>query len=147
MRVLHPRQIASVREEINRDDITEALGRIYQSVGAAIARQGVTPDGSPFARYHAFGDRVDLEAGMPVPSPIEPEGEVKPSQLPGGPAAIAVHAGPYEGLTATYDAIRSWMERANRQESGGPWEIYLTDPSTEPDPSKWLTEIIWPLRT
>ena len=45
-----------------------------------------------------------------VEATITPDGDVKPGQLPGGPAAIAVHAGPYEGLKATYDAIESWLD-------------------------------------
>lgn len=146
IRQLLARHTATVREVVNRDDTTEALGRMYQAVGAAIARQGIVPNGAPFARYHDFGDKVDLEAGLPVPGPIIPDGVVKPSQLPAGPAAIAVHAGPYEGLADTYTAIGTWIEKTDRQPNGGPWEIYLTDPSTEPDPSKWLTEIIWPLK-
>ena len=146
IRVLRLRHTATVREEIGRDDITEALGRMYQAVGAAIAKQGVEADGSPFARYHDFGDIIDLEAGMPVAAPIEQDGDVKPSMLPGGPAAIAVHRGPYEGLATTYDAIGTWIEQSDRQANGGPWEIYLTDPGTEPDPTNWLTEIIWPLK-
>lgn len=146
IRALVPKTTATVREEISFDDLSETLGRMYRAVNAAIANQGVEPSGSPFARYHTFGTTIDLEAGLPVKTAIEEEGEVKPSQLPGGPAAMAVHAGPYEGLRATYDAISSWMERAGRQAGGPPWEIYLTDPSVEPDPNNWLTQVIWPLR-
>ena len=146
IRQMPPRHAATVREKIARDDMTEALGRSYQAVGAAIAKQGVEADGAPFARYHDFGDTIDLEAGMPVAAPVAQDGDVKPSVLPGGPAAIAVHRGPYEGLAATYDAIGTWIEQSDREANGGPWEIYLTDPGTEPDPANWLTEIIWPLK-
>jgi len=134
-----------VRETIGRDDISESLGRIYQAVGAAVAKQGIEITGSPFARYHSLGDKIDLEAGMPVKRAIVADGDVKPSQLPGGPVVLAVHAGPYESLKATYDALEGWMTSTDRAPSGGPWEIYLTDPSTEPDPSKWLTQVIWPI--
>ena len=146
MRSLSARATATVRETIGRNDISDSLGRIYRAVNTTIAKQGIEAAGAPFARYHSFGDTIDLEAGLPVKSTIAVDGDVKPSQLPGGPAAIAVHAGPYESLKATYDAIEAWMKSTGRPPAGGPWEIYLTDPSTEPDPSKWLTEIIWPLK-
>jgi AraC family transcriptional regulator len=146
IRQLALRQTATVREEIGGADITQSLGRMFQAVGAAIAKQGVAADGAPFARYHDFGDIIDLEAGMAVTAPVQPDGNVKPSQLPGGPAAIAVHRGPYEGLAATYDAIGTWIENTEHQANGGPWEIYLTDPGTEPSPANWLTQIIWPLK-
>lgn len=146
LRVLRPHLTATVRETVGRDDIPAAIGRIFQAVTAATGRQRIEHNGSPFARYHSFGDLVDLEAGVPVKTPIQPEGPVKPSELPGGPAAIAVHAGPYEGLADTYAAIEGWVASTGRTASGGPWEIYLTDPSAEPDPMKWLTEVIFPLQ-
>ena len=145
LRVLQPHHTASLRETVHRDSVTEALGQGFQAVKESLAKQGVDATGSLFVRWHAQGDDVDMEAGVMVSAPIKPDGEVKPGQLPGGPAAIAIHAGPYEGLTATYDAVEVWLDRTQRSASGGPWEIYLTDPSAEPDPTKWLTEIIYPL--
>jgi effector-binding domain-containing protein len=145
LRDLEAHHTAVVRATVPRDDITEALGQIFQAVHRALESQGVATDGSHFARWHAFGDHVDMEAGLMVAGPIAPDGEVEPGQLPGGRAAIAVHAGPYEGLRATYEAMEAWLAESGHRASGGPWEIYLTDPSAEPDPSRWLTEVIYPL--
>jgi effector-binding domain-containing protein len=140
------KETASIRETISRNDMTDALGRIYRAVNDAIGKQGIKPSGAPFARYHSFGPTVDLEAGLPVETIIQPDGTVKPSQLPGGPAAVAVHVGPYEGLERTYEFIQAWMTNTNRRPNGGPWELYLTDPSSEPDPNRWLTQVIWPFQ-
>ena len=145
IRLLRPHQTATVRETIREDDLAAALGRIFQAVGQVVSQQGIEKDGSLFARYHSFGETIDLEAGVPVKSAIQREGDVRPSDLPSGPAAIAVHAGPYETLSQTYEAIQGWLEATGRTASGAPWEIYLTDPSMEPDPAKWLTEVIFPL--
>lgn len=103
------------------------------------------PTGPRFARYHAFGETIDLEAGMHVPAPIRADGNVKPGALPAGPAARAIHVGSYETLRDSYAAVAAWQERVGRTPSGGPWEVYITDPSTEPDPTRWRTEILWPL--
>lgn len=146
LHILVGHNAATVREDVARDDIPETIGSMFRRVREALARQHVESDGAPFARYHAFGDIVDLEAGVMVADPIQPDGDVRPSSLPAGPAAIAVHAGPYETLGATYEAIQRWLQASGRQSNGGPWELYITDPSAEPDPSKWLTEVIFPLR-
>ena len=146
LRVLRSHHIASVRRDVFRDDLPDAIGQIFRAVREALASQGVEADGAPFARYHSFGDTIDLEAGVMVAAPIAPAGDVKPGQLPAGPAAIAVHAGPYETLGATYDAMQRWLEASVYQANGGPWELYITDPSAEPDASRWLTEVIFPLR-
>ena len=147
LRVLRSHHTATVREEIAQQDLAEAMGRLFQIVNTSIAKQGVDRDGAPFARYHSFGEVVDLEVGVMVAAPITPDGVVMSSELPAGPAAIAVHAGPYEGLGDTYDAIRRWLEASpGHQANGGPWELYITDPSAEPDSAKWLTEVIFPLK-
>lgn len=146
LRVLRGHHTASMRDEVGLGDIPQALGRMFQAVKDALAKQDMEPDGAPFARYHSFGDTVDLEAGVMVATQIQADGEVKPSELPAGPAAIAVHAGPYESLGATYSAIERWLEESSHKANGGPWELYITDPSAEPNPSKWLTEVIFPLR-
>ena len=145
LRVLASHHTASVREDVPRDAVPQTIGRMFQAVREALASQGVEADGAPFARYHSFGDMVDLEAGAMVATPIEPAGSVMPGELPAGPAAIAVHAGPYESLGDTYDAMERWLAASDRQHNGGPWELYITDPSAEPDPGKWLTEVIFPL--
>ena len=109
--------------------------------------QGVEPASQPFARYHSFGEVIDLEAGVIVAAPVQPAGEVKPGELPRGPAAIAVHTGSYETLGATHEAMRRWLEaNPGQKPNGGPWELYVTDPATEPDPSRWMTEVIYPLK-
>ena len=146
LRVLRSHHTASVRREVGSNDIAEALGNMFRAVRETLAAQRIEAVGAPFARYHSFGDIIDLEAGVMVSTPIAASGEVKPSQLPAGPAAIAVHAGSYETLSATYEAMQRWLAASPHQPNGGPWELYITDPSAEPDPSRWLTEVIFPLR-
>lgn len=146
LRVLRSHHVASVRTEVPQADLSDAIGGCLMAVREALRLQGVEADGAPFVRYHTFGDVVDLEAGSRVSAPIQPDGQVKPSQLPGGPAAIAIHVGPYETLKATYDAVERWLATSAHHANGGPWELYITDPSTEPNPGKWVTEVIQPLR-
>ena len=145
MTQVRPQNVASMRQTIHRDEMTETLGRMFNGVAGVLSRQGVGPSGPRFARYHTFGESVDLEAGMPVAAPIRPEGDVLAGALPGGPTAHAIHMGPYERLEAVYQAISAWIERTGRRAGEGPWEYYTTDPTTEPDPERWRTDIHWPL--
>ena len=145
LRTLREQHTATVRETIRRENLTDALGRIYRDVGGALARQRVQPSGPKFARYHTFGETLDLEAGLPVAAPIRPDGDVQPSSLPAGLTARTIHVGSYETLEGTYAALANWQAQNRRTPSGGPWEVYLSDPSSEPDPSRWRTEIFWPL--
>jgi effector-binding domain-containing protein len=91
-------------------------------------------------------DTVEVAAGFPVSGPIEASGEVVPMELPAGRAVTCIHVGPFERLQDTYGEL---LERAAAEGvdlAEGMWESYLTDPAAEPDQSKWLTGITWPVR-
>jgi effector-binding domain-containing protein len=47
---------------------------------------------------------------------------------------------------AAHDAIDKWMKANGKIAAGAPWEVYVTDPSAEKDTTKWLTEVIYPVK-
>ncbi len=148
LKVLRSHHTATMRSEVDRAALSLEMGRLHQAVRETLEKQGVEGTSAPFARYHSFGETVDFECGVMVDEPIDADGKVTPGELPAGPAAIAVHRGPYESLSGTYDAMSAWLENSpDYVANGGPWELYITDPSAEPDPTRWLTEIIYPLKS
>lgn len=123
------------------------LGRTYGAIAGLLAARQATPAGPPFARFHPLGDgRFDVEAGFPVSSPFAPSGEVQPSELPGGTVAVTVHVGPYDQMEPAYRALASWVTDRGRELAGDAWEVFFSDPATEPDPATWRTEIVQPYR-
>lgn len=123
------------------------LAKAYGTVARLVTAHGAYPAGPPFARYHRLAeDRFAVEAGFPVGTAIDADGDVRPSQLPGGPVAVIVHIGPYEQMTPAYEALASWVSSHGGEPAGDPWEVYFTDPASEPDPATWRTEIVQPYR-
>ena len=144
VRDLPRRHTATVRETVVGAAIPATLGRIFGLVMTALARQGVSPSGPPFAWYHTFGAELDIEAGFPVLAPIEPDGDVRPGELPGGPALSTVHVGSYDALEETYRLMEDRMRELGRTADGGPFECYLDPPTTPTADTR--TEIHQPLR-
>lgn len=137
---------AVVHAEVPADELSAVFDQAFRAVMAAIEAAGATVVGPPFGYYPTMpGEVVVVEAGFPTAAPIEPSGEVRAIELPGGTAAVAVHVGPYDTLDETYGAVEAWLADHGRRPAGGMWECYLTDPSAEPDPANWRTEIYCPL--
>lgn len=139
---------AVVRAEVPVPNIGEFLGGAFGEVMGAISAVGVFPAGPPFARYDFVqvptGDAPEaflVEAGFPVSAPVAPSGRVEPGTLPGGPAAVTVHVGPYQNVAAAYSAIEGWLGEQSMVATGAPWESYLDDPAEVPEPH---TEVVWP---
>ena len=146
IRTLAPQPTMSIRGWTTAAELSQTIGQRLPAVWRYVRGVGGIIAGPPFTRYHAIdGERVDLEAGLPVRSALPARGEIKPGELPGGEAAVATHVGPYEGLPATGAALAKWVEARGRRAAGPNWELYITDPGMEPNPAKWRTEILKPL--
>ena len=122
--------------------------RAFSEVFPAVAGQGIPIVSAPFGYYPTMpGETVSVEAGVVVARPIEAVGEVAPGTLPSGRAAHVVHVGSYDSMEQTYAEIQRWAAETGEDLGPGAWEMYLSDPQAEPDPSTWRTEIFWPLAT
>jgi len=154
---LEPQPTVAVRiqQPMAELDLAKAFDTYLPLVRRRLGELRARMAGAPFGRYHAFGpESVDVEIGFPVASPAEglpplatvAAGELGASGLPGGPAARTILRGPYDGLSAAYDALHDWIhEQPGVDDSDGPWESYIDDPTTVA-PSQLRTEITWPLR-
>jgi effector-binding domain-containing protein len=138
---------AVVRSAVSVAEIPAFMGRALGAVAKALAVEGLHPVGPPFARYHRIGDRrFGIEAGFPTSRAVPVHGEVVPASLPGGAAAVLTYLGPYEEMGAAYSALTEWVADRGAEPAGNPWEVYFTDPEEQPDPRRWRTEIVMPVR-
>ncbi len=65
--------------------------------------------------------------------------------MPACDVATALHVGPFDQIAAAYLAIGEWLQENGMQSDGAMWEIYLTDPESEPDPAKWQMMVYYPI--
>jgi effector-binding domain-containing protein len=148
-RVLVETPTAVVRHRLEVPEIAAWMGPAFGRVMRTVAAAGLTISGMPFARYLRVDGAAacfDVEAGFPVaqPLPRRADDDVEPSTLPGGPAAVTVHVGPYDAMEPAYEAVESWIAGRGGTPDGPPWECYLSEPSG--DPATWRTEVVQPYR-
>ncbi|MEV4703288.1 GyrI-like domain-containing protein [Actinoplanes sp. NPDC049316] len=145
-RELAEQATASVAASLPQTQVSSWLAGAFQEVIGYLGSARLEPAGPPYARFSFHDDVVEVEAGFPVAGPVLALGRVVPSSLPGGPAAVTTHRGRYEGLPVAYEAVAHWMKEHACEPSGPHWEVYYTDPRTEPDPARWRTDLIAPYR-
>lgn len=143
-RDLSEQPTAVARAQVPADELGSWIGVAHHLVTRYLRRHGVKPAGPPFARVSVVDHTADVEAGFPVHQPIDGDGDVEPSTLPGGRAVVTTHLGRYEGLGYAYEALENWLARHGRTPAGPQWETYYTDPNAEPDSSRWRTDVVVP---
>jgi AraC family transcriptional regulator len=138
--------ILFVRRRVARAEIAANIATCLGMTFGLAMQKGYAIAGRPFARYPSMGaGLITMEVGCVLATPAAGEGDVEAGFLQGGPAAVAMHAGPYGELPTTFAAIERWLEDNGYRAGGAPWESYLTDPAEHPDPANWRTRVCWPL--
>lgn len=139
-------RVATVRAIVAAEDVPAFMADALGLVAIALHEAGVAPAGPPFARYFSMSpDGLDIATGFPVAEPFFGAGVVHPGELPAGPAAVATHVGPFEGLEAAWTAFRARIDELGRRRTDDPWEVYFVGPGSGVDETEWRTELVWPL--
>jgi uncharacterized protein YndB with AHSA1/START domain/effector-binding domain-containing protein len=138
--------VAKIHVTIPRAEIRSVMGPGIAEVRAALAAQGIEAAG-PWLTHHLrmTPGEFDFEICVPVSRAVTPVGRVTPGEIPAATVARTIYHGGYESLSAGWERLMAWIETQDRTHGQSLWEVYLTDPSTSPDPSTWRTELNRPL--
>jgi len=128
-------------------EIGKACKDAYGKISEYIKKNNLKGVGSAFAIYNNFSaSTVDMDPGMAVDQPAKGEGDIKASEMKAGNALKVSYMGPYSGLGGVHMAINQYAKDHNKQIAGAPWEVYVSDPMTEKDSTKYMTEVYYPVK-
>ncbi len=136
----------TVAAQISPMQIGEFLGASYGAIGAILNKRKIQPTGLPSALYLMWSDTLtDMMAAMMVGPEADTaaDGNVKAYTVPGGRTLKIDYYGAYEKSGLAHVAMDDYMLAKNLTMEGPVREVYVTDPMTEADTSKWLTEIYY----
>ncbi|MEI8007356.1 MAG: SRPBCC family protein [Bacteroidota bacterium] len=128
---------------------SQVMGKGFGELMGYVKANKLKCTGAPFAIYIKY-DTVTMNSvfnmGIPVEKADKGKGRVKVENFPAMNIVKAYYFGPYDKTAAVYLNLHQYVKEAELQIAGGPWEIYITDPMTEKDPSKVETDILFPVK-
>jgi effector-binding domain-containing protein len=139
----------------------ETLGTVVPPLNGEVfgwlAAREIAPGGPPFWKYNVIdmARGLEVEAGCPVAEATPGDGRVIAGVLPAGRYATVRHVGHPQTLVTATAALLDWAAAqglawdTSPSPEGERWgarlEIYYSDPATEPDMTKWETELTFRL--
>lgn len=142
LKKFEPQPIASIRRKIKARQIPKLFPEFMKKIFGFLNENRIHPKGAPIAIFYDFKKgKGDVELGIPISKPINSEGEIISSFVPGGKAAYLLYTGHIRKISRAYDAMIDWIKKNGFQYTNIWWEVYLTDPYEVPDRNKWQTEI------
>ncbi len=141
-----PRRTASIRVKTTLPQVPAKVIQLLTETNNFLVSAGIKPSGPGFAIYYEVGSfLVDVEVGYPVDSEIEEGDRVKPSELPGGKAAMTLYKGPHAEMPVAHRAVHGWMNEHGVESTGGPTiEVFLTDLRELGEGEDCEAESVWP---
>jgi effector-binding domain-containing protein len=144
-----PQILLTIRDSAGPQTYNAVMGRAFAELMGVVATQKLKVTGAPFATYIRW-DSVTMfsvmDIGIPVEKAEKGAGRVNVTTFPAQKVIQAQYFGPYEKTAPVYYIIDQYIRETGLQSVGGPWELYITDPTIEKDTAKWETWIAFPVR-
>ena len=147
-----------IRAQVTMQELGKVLPPLWGEVYGWLASKGLQPTGAPLWRYRVIdmAAKLEIDVAVPVAAAAIGDNRIIADILPAGRYATLIYTGPYEGLMQATADLLAWAEKKSviwDKQPAGPkseaWqarvENYLTDPTKEPDPAKWETELAFKL--
>lgn len=136
-----------IRDEMPIDSMKAFFENSYAAIIAHIQEKQYEMSGAPVGIYYKWdmeNNRTDLAAAIPVAGEnLEGSETVKVIEVPAGNAAVINYYGDYANMMAPHEAMWEYLEENNLQQADIVIEEYVTDPMSEPDTTKWQTNIVY----
>lgn len=145
---LKSQRALATKTKVAMEEMDTKMEECFDKVNETIQKYNLQMTGAPFAIWHEWNEDGEstMECGIPVSKPVKITGDVRVISTYRGKVVTALHAGSYETSGNTWEALDKYIEENNLEVNGAPWEVYLADPSNEPDPEKYRTQIYYPVK-
>jgi len=131
------------------ETIGEQLEGLYGQIAAEVQNQGLQMVGPAFVHYLDYDEasgHSNYRAGFIIDRAGTDAGPVMAVEYPEMQVVQAMHTGPYEEFTSSYDLMDQYINDSGLEITGEGFEFYITGLMNESDNSKWETLIAFPLK-
>jgi effector-binding domain-containing protein len=139
--------IVYITDSCTIDLMSQRMGENYEKLVEYIISNNAEITGYPLSYYLTWnpGGYTTFTAAIPVNKLPESTQDIQVRMTSPCKAVRYTYFGGYESLDVPHNAIDKYIFDSGNQVLGAPWEEYITDPTTEPDSSKWQTNIYYPV--
>jgi len=145
-----PAQLALlVMDSAGPETYSSVMSKGFGELMAFVKANKLKTVGPPFAiyiKYDTLTMKGVFDMGVIVEKAGSGKGRVRVESIAAWNAVVAHYFGPYDKTGDTYRILDQYIKEAGLQQAGGPWEIYISDPVVEKDPSKLATDIAFPVK-
>ncbi|HEX9972495.1 MAG TPA: SRPBCC family protein [bacterium] len=139
------RTYAAIQKVVAFDQMQGFFAESYATIMAEMGKKGIKMAGAPCALYYEWDEQnntTNVAAAIPIKNAAK-LGDLNIIQLPATTAFMVDYFGSYQKSAPAHYACDLYLSNKGLKQKSPIIEEYITDPTTEPDSSKWLTKIYY----
>ncbi|MBI4930430.1 MAG: SRPBCC family protein [Bacteroidetes bacterium] len=138
------------KDSLGWAQISEFYQKNLPAIFEAVGKAKLEPAASPSGLYFSW-DTVNKIAVMAAAIPVKGDSKTKVKGfetfiLPAGKMLHIAYMGGYNGIGTAHMAMDDYMHEKGFMQLTPIAEEYVTDPGKEPDSTKWLTNVYYPVK-
>ena len=138
------------KDSVGWDKISEFYIKTLPTLGEAITKAKVEMTGAPSGLFFVW-DTVNKTTVMAAVIAVKGNAKTKVKGLetfviPAGKMLHIAYYGGYNGTGAAHMAMQEYIDEKGLIKRLPIVEEYITDPGKEPDSTKWLTNVYYPVK-
>jgi effector-binding domain-containing protein len=135
-----------IRKITSIQDMPSVLGACYREIIKYVQEiEAKEPIESFVIYYNMDMSNLEIDVGFTVSEKLPDKGQIKMSSIRAGKYATALHEGPYDTLTDTYNELTAFVKEKEYEVEDWVYEVYLNNPMDNPDEPP-RTKIYFPLK-
>ncbi len=136
-----------IRKTVKMNDISKTFEEFYGAIMGFMKKNKLEITGAPLAFYHSWSEtETDMECAIPFKGKTKGNKQIKVGTTYIGKAITYIHSGSYSNLQNSWTQVIDYTKKQGLELNGSAYEEYITDPTTEPDTSKWITKLYQPIK-
>ncbi len=137
----------SITDSVIVEEIGNSTRKMMTTLMTFAGSNGIEIAGAPFTMYHSWdGKSTKMQCAIAVAdNSKEGSDGISSGTTYAGKTLRTVKVGSYKNGEEPHNAIADFAEKNGIEIAGMPWEVYIAGPANEPDTTKWVTEIYYPI--
>lgn len=130
-------------DNVKNQEIGLKIGEGLMKLDAFVKKHKHQVTGYPFTIWLS---PQHFLCAIPVADSVQVEDEIQLGKLPEGKNLVLNYTGNYNNMAGAYKAMEQYIVEQKIILTGPAREVYVTDPMLEKDTTKWLTEMVFPIK-
>lgn len=140
--------VVGVRKTVSMSEVQQFYQANLSKIYAELTTKQIPMAGQPCGVYFTWddaGQTSDMMAAIPVAREVDLGAGFETVALPKGKAVILNFYGNYDQMDKAHNILDNYLMLKKLNVQMPVIEEYITDPTKESDPDKWLTKVIYPI--